>query len=78
MNWNEKRAIIKKLEWLRSKNVIIYEIVPHGWKVIKNAQNSPRGYRFISNGKSRFDKDYRIGLINEESLARSGTAPNDC
>lgn len=77
MSWNEERAI-KKLEWLRSKNAIIYEIMPPGWKVIKNAQNSPCGYRFISNGKSRFDKDYRIGLINEESLARSGTAQNDC
>lgn len=40
--------------------------VPDGWKVLEGAINYPKGFRWISNGKSRFDKDYKQALVPEE------------
>lgn len=37
--------------------------MPKGWKEIKGAQTAPKGYVWISNGKSIFDRNYQSGLI---------------
>lgn len=50
------------------------EEMPEGWKVIKGTLTQPRGYVWISNGKSLFEKDsngdkvYRQALIKEEKV----------
>lgn len=43
----------------------VMDHVPDGWKVL-NAIGHPHGYRFISNGKSRFGPDYQHALVPEE------------
>ena len=42
------------------------EQIPDGWKPLTGAINHPKGMRWISNGKSRFSKDYRHALVPEE------------
>lgn len=42
-----------------------FDEIPHGWKPIKGASTAPVGYEWISNGKSRFSKDYKIALAKE-------------
>lgn len=36
------------------------------WKPIKGATTAPKGYEWVSNGKSRFSKDYRHKLSKIE------------
>lgn len=36
--------------------------VPEGWKE-KFANTCPNGYKFYTNGKSWFDKDFRSGIV---------------
>lgn len=44
--------------------------IPEGWRVIKNANMAPRGYRFICNNKSRWSGEYRHALIQEKRKGR--------
>lgn len=40
----------------------VYNRVPAGWKLF-DAQNAPRGYEMISNGKSVFSPEYKHAYI---------------
>ena len=40
-----------------------YSKMPKGWRELIGAKTAPRGYKWISNGKSFFDKDYKQGLL---------------
>lgn len=42
------------------------EQIPEGWKPLSGAINHPKGMRWISNGKSRFDEGYEHALVPEE------------
>ena len=43
----------------------VYNYIPSGWKVIESP-GYPKGYRYICNGKSRWDKDFKKALIPEQ------------
>lgn len=40
--------------------------LPEGWRVLEGALCAPRGYAFISNGKSRFGDEYENALLKLE------------
>lgn len=48
--------------------VDVYAIIPEGWSVTKGATNAPKGYIFISNMKSRFGGERKIGLISDKNF----------
>lgn len=37
--------------------------VPEGWKKVKGAMTSPKGYSWYSNGKSRFSGECECALV---------------
>lgn len=41
----------------------IYDSLPEGWQIKEGAATAPLGYVWIWNGKSRFDGEYRHGLM---------------
>lgn len=45
------------------RNFPIFERIPDGWHELSGATTAPIGYLFISNGKSRFSKEYRCALV---------------
>lgn len=51
------------LEKLCKNGVIVYDKLPKDWKIIKDATTNPKGYKWINNGKSRFSKNYKQGLL---------------
>lgn len=48
------------------KNVPILETLPPGWKYIQGATNAPKGYKWCSNGESRFSGKYKHALVKEK------------
>lgn len=44
-----------------------FDKLPDGWRYIDGAKTAPRGWRWASNGMSRFgrDKAYRHALVRE-------------
>ena len=55
------------IETLTYRNVTynVYNTLPHGWKVLKGATTAPCGYKWISNNKSRFSGERKLGFIKE-------------
>lgn len=49
------------------KDNTIYTSLPQGWKIYKGATNHPKGYRWITDGKSIFDKEHRYALMKVEA-----------
>lgn len=45
----------------------ILDSLPKGWKYLDGATTAPNGFRWASNGKSRFSADYRHALVRVES-----------
>ena len=41
----------------------VFDTMPEGWRAIKNAVYHPTGYMWICNGKSRFSKEWKQGLL---------------
>jgi hypothetical protein len=54
---------IGKVSTTNGKMVDAYETVPQGWTRITGALTAPAGYEWYSNGKSRFSRDYKQGLV---------------
>ena len=44
----------------------IFSSLPIGWKYLDGATTAPNGFRWASNGKSRFSDDYRHALVKAE------------
>lgn len=40
-----------------------FDSLPDGWKYLNGATTAPNGYRWASNGKSRFSAEYRHALV---------------
>lgn len=51
------------IKWTNRDGVIVYDKLPKDWKIIKGATTNPKGYKWINNGKSRFSKNYKQGLL---------------
>lgn len=50
------------------ENCPVFEKMPDGWAVLRDAATAPRGYVWIWNRKSRFGGKYEHGLLKEEAL----------
>lgn len=50
------------------KEVPFMKEVPKGWKENLYATTAPKGYAWIDNGKSHFDKDYKSALVPISAL----------
>ena len=57
-----KSSITSTTKKVDTGNAKIYKTIPSGWQKI-NGGNAPAGYAWISNGKSRFSKEYEKALI---------------
>lgn len=40
-----------------------FETIPEGWKLLKSATAHPKGYRWITDGKSLFDPEHKVALL---------------
>ena len=49
-------------------NVPFMKTVPKGWQENTNATTAPKGYTWIDNGKSHFDKDYKSAIVPVSAL----------
>ena len=65
----ENNVADEVLEKLCKNVVIVYDNLPKDWKIIKGATNNPKGYKWNNNGKSRFSKNYKQGLLNVKENA---------
>ena len=56
------------IETLTYRNVTynLYNTLPHGWKVLKGATTAPKGYKWISNNKSRFSGARKLAFLKEK------------
>lgn len=45
----------------------IFGSLPKGWRYLDGATTAPNGFRWASNGKSRFSADYHHALVKAES-----------
>lgn len=63
MDLMENNVADEVLEKLCKNGVIVYDKLPKDWKIIKGATTNPKGYKWINNGKSRFSKNYKQGLL---------------
>jgi hypothetical protein len=54
------------LDYFISRGIAILTTIPSGWSVKTNATNAPKGYIWIYNNKSIFDKHYRHALLKLE------------
>ena len=52
------------------RGMAVLDHVPEGWKVVDGCTNSPAGYRFINNNKSRFGGEYQHALVSEITRVR--------
>lgn len=52
----------------QGKDVPFMKTVPKGWKENTYATTAPKGYTWIDNGKSHFDKDYKSAIVPESAL----------
>ena len=43
--------------------VTVYGHLPKGWSFLSEARTAPYGYKWISNGKSRFSSAYEHALL---------------
>ena len=59
----ENNVADEVLEKLCKNGVIFYDKLPKDWKIIKDATTNPKRYKWINNGKSRFSKNYKQGLL---------------
>ena len=53
----------------------ILDHIPDGWKAVPDAPAIPKGFVMVTNGKSRFSKDYKCAMIPEEKV--KGAAENE-
>lgn len=51
-------------------NVLFMKTVPKGWQENTNATTAPKGYTWVDNGKSHFDKDYKSAIVPVSALRR--------
>lgn len=47
----------------RDKDYPVYETLPDGWIILKGATTAPKGYKWISNNKSRFSGERKLAFI---------------
>lgn len=68
---------LKAIDTIRVGNndVNVYDSVPEGWQQIDGAVTAPHGYRWVSNGKSRFGGEYETALVPDE-VFRTEEDPN--
>lgn len=57
---------MNSLDYFISRGITILTTIPSGWSVKTNATNAPKGYIWIYNNKSIFDKHYRHALLKLE------------
>lgn len=48
----------------------VYKTIPKGWVVDYGGLTAPKGYRWINNNKSRFDKERKSGFISVDYLLK--------
>ena len=53
----------KTLNYFINKGVKVLNEMPSGWRFLEGAMTNPRGYKWISNGKSLFSKEYEQALL---------------
>lgn len=54
----------------QGREVPLLKSVPEGWKENTYATTAPKGYTWIDNGKSPFDKGYKSAIVPESALRR--------
>lgn len=50
----------------RNKEYQVYETLPNGWIILKGATTAPKGYKWISNNKSRFSGERKLAFLKEK------------
>ena len=50
----------------RNREYTVYETLPDGWIILKCATTAPKGYKWIRNTKSIFDKNKKLAFLKEE------------
>lgn len=58
----EKEMILAKI----GREVEVFDTLPQGWKYLEGTLTEPLGYRWASNGKSIFSKEYEQALVRME------------
>lgn len=43
----------------------VFDELPKGWVIIKNALTAPCGYKWVSNNKSLFSGERKLGFIRD-------------
>ncbi len=43
--------------------LLVYNLMPEGWKTIFGAMTAPNGFKWICNGKSIFNSEYEKALL---------------
>ena len=59
---------MSKIQKFIDKGIKVLNEVPKGWRVLEGATTAPVGYKWISNGKSFFSKDFESALLKMEEL----------
>lgn len=54
----------------RQQTFNVIDSLPSGWRQIQGALTAPTGYRWVSNGVSRFSNDYQQALISDSAFRR--------
>lgn len=49
---------------IRNEHIPVYDEIPKGWKILEGALTAPRGYKWITNGKSIFAKERKIAFLD--------------
>lgn len=50
---------------IKDKQYPVFDELPKGWVIIKNALTAPCGYKWISNNKSIFSGKRKLGFIRD-------------
>lgn len=59
---------------LEDESIAKYASLPDGWRYVEGALTAPNGWRWASNGKSKFSGGYQHALIRDRPiLDRSGS-----
>lgn len=57
---------MSKIQKFIDKGIKVLTEMPKGWRVLEGATTAPIGYKWISNGKSFFSKDFESALLKME------------
>ena len=62
------------MEEITVSSLPVFDEIPAGWCVVRGALTVPCGYELISNGKSRFSRQYQNGVVKCKSTLQRSSA----